>query len=135
MYKWRKKIIIKRIILKYYALNRIHVSRKFLTSNPYDESTNNVSSRFASAHWNNNKERGYVRQVETCLDTNPISWKHNVIRIVSSLEQNTNDRSKKVNSKHTRETLHTIYTYVYSEKYTTLNNSISRNDTNRKNFF
>ena len=45
-----KKITIQKIILKYYALNRTHVSRKFKTSNRHDESTNNVSLRFDVAH-------------------------------------------------------------------------------------
>ena len=62
-YKWQKEIIIKRMVLKYYALNRIY-SRKFLISNRYDESTNNVSSRFAFAHRNFNMEGEYVRQFD-----------------------------------------------------------------------
>lgn len=51
------------MVLKYYALNRIY-SRKFLISNRYDESTNNVSSRFAFAHRNFNMEGEYVRQFD-----------------------------------------------------------------------
>ena len=66
----------KETVLNYYALNRIHVSRKFQTSNIHDESTNNVTLRIRFRASNNNMERGYVRQVETCLDTNPISWKY-----------------------------------------------------------
>ena len=64
MHKSQKRIIRKRTVLKYYALNRTHILRIFLTSNRYDESTNNVSSRFAFAHRNNNMERGYVRQFD-----------------------------------------------------------------------
>lgn len=85
--------------------------------------------RIEISTWRENTFDNSTRQ-SICLNTNYISWKgSNIIRNVSSLEQNTNDRSKKVNSKHTDETLH-----IWLSRYMYLNNSTSRNElvTNRK---
>lgn len=50
--------MIKKIVLKYYALNRTHVSRKFRTYNRHDKQTNNVALCFDFAY---RMERGYAR--------------------------------------------------------------------------
>ena len=107
-----KKITIQKIILKYYALNRTHVSRKFQTSNCHDKWTNNdFAARFDFAH-RITKWRGDTFYKSKHVWTQ-IQFLGNIIRNVSSLEQNINDRPKKVNNKHARRpsTRYIIYTF------------------------
>ena len=135
-----KKITIQKIILKYYALNRTHVSRKFQTSNCHDKWTNNdFAARFDFAH-RITKWRGDTFYKSKHVWTQ-IQFLGNIIRNVSSLEQNINDRPKKVNNKHTRciQCIHKccIQCIYCIQKYMRhFNNSISRNEfvTNLKKF-
>ena len=126
MHKSQKRIIIKRTVLKYYALNRTHVLRKFQTSNCHDKWTNNVFTvRFDFAYrittW-----RGDTFYKSKHVWTR-IQFLGNIIRNASNLQQNINDRPKKVNNNiHAKRCIHCIYCIQKYMRH--FNNSISQDE-------